>query len=266
MKRNFFFIASLVGLFLVQVSFAKTTLTSRFDETYDFRSGGQVAVENVNGKVVVESWDKEAVRVQAEIEVRARSRKVARDFLDRVEIVVRRSGGRMIIKTEHPKIHGGSLLDAIFGSSKPSLRVDFRILVPRSCNVDVESVNGAVEARDVVGRAELRTTNGRIVGRGLVGSVDASTTNGSIRMELLEVASDDEIRLRTVNGSVKLYLPEDAGADLEVKTVNGSIRTDFPLEVKGKWGPKKLWGEINGGGAEIRVSTVNGSASVLIAD
>ena len=37
---------------------------------------------------------------------------------------------------------------------------------------------------------------------------------------------------KTTNGSIKLYLPEDFGADAELKTTNGHIDSDFEFTEK----------------------------------
>jgi len=65
------------------------------------------------------------------------------------------------------------------------------------------------------------------------------------------------MKLETVNGSIKLYLPDQAGANVAAETVNGSIHTDFPLTVEGKFGPKRLNGVLGKGGSTsaCRLST-----------
>ena len=59
-----------------------------------------------------------------------------------------------------------------------------------------------------------------------------------------------------------VYLPDAAG-ELDVQTVNGSITTDFPLEVKGKIGGRRLEGRGGSGRATFRIRTVNGSVKLL---
>lgn len=237
------------------------SITREFNKTYDF-DDDKVSVRNVNGKIYIESWDRDAVDVNAEIEVRASSKSLARDYLDKIEIVVRKRGDALTIQVEKPHERGGDFMDWIFGSGKPKVTVNFWIKTPEETDIEATSVNGSVEAIAIVGRTSIHTTNGKIVARELEGPAEASTTNGSVFVDINSEDIDDDIDLHTVNGSIKLIVERDIEADVDISTVNGSISTDFPLEVKGKWGPKKVQGEINGGGPLIKLKTVNGGISI----
>ena len=46
---------------------------------------------------------------------------------------------------------------------------------------------------------------------------------------------------------MKFALPDGTDADVEIRTVNGAIDTEFPLTIRGRWGPKSASGEIGGG-------------------
>ena len=239
-----------------------STITREFHETYDF-DGDAINVKTVNGNIFAKTWNKDKVEVNAEIQVRAGSKSLAREFMDEVEVVVRERGDELIIKVEHPDQRGGSFVDWFFGSGKPSVSVNFWLNVPEDNDMQASSVNGNVEIMGIEGRAELSTTNGKILAEEIKGPVDASTTNGSIQVEIRGNDLKDDIKLHTVNGSIKLALDEDIRADVDISTVNGSIHTDFPLQVEGKWGPKRVSGEVNGGGALIDLETVNGSVSIM---
>ncbi|MGQ0815721.1 MAG: DUF4097 family beta strand repeat-containing protein [Gemmatimonadota bacterium] len=61
-----------------------------------------------------------------------------------------------------------------------------------------------------------------------------------------------------MNGSITLELPDDLEADVEASTVNGSFSSDWPMTVRGRFGPKRVTGKIGNGGRELTLSTVNG--------
>lgn len=237
------------------------TITREYHEAHEF-DGEQVAVETVNGKIYIETWQRETVDVYAEIEVRSNSKSAAREFMDNVEIVVRRRGESLDISVERPQDKGGSLWDW-FSGGKPSLTVNFSIKVPEHMDIEASSVNGAIDVVGIEGRAFLSTTNGKILAEEIAGSVEAHTTNGSIFVDIRTTDLQDDVSLHTVNGSIRLALEPGIKADINISTVNGSINTDFPLEVRGKWGPKNVSGEINGGGAQIELETVNGSVTIM---
>jgi DUF4097 and DUF4098 domain-containing protein YvlB len=71
-----------------------------------------------------------------------------------------------------------------------------------------------------------------------------------------------EVRLKSVNGAVKLGLPASPNADVSVSTVNGGISTDFPLTVQGKFMSRHIDGKLGNGGTRIEISNVNGSVHI----
>ncbi len=254
-------IAWVLMIFMVSACFGGT-LTREYHEEHRF-NGDLVSVKTVNGKVFVETWSKNSVNVYAEIEVRSNNRGDAREFMQDVEVVVRDRGDELEIKVDRPNHKGGNFWDWFAGGGRPNLTVNFSIKVPETMDIEASSTNGQVEVVDVAGRVSISTTNGKIHAENIKGPVEAHTTNGSIFVDISTDEPDDDIVLHTVNGSIKLALDDDIEADVEASTVNGSIKTDFPLEVQGKWGPKNVSGEINGGGPLIELETVNGSISLI---
>ena len=264
MKRRVRICVVSVVLALVSPALALAAVaTKQFHEVVPFKTGGKVTVNNVNGSITVETWDQENVEVNAEIVVKARSRRDAEDFLKEVEIILDRSGDRLRIEPDYPKREGSGLLDWVFGRRPPEVTVNFRIRLPQQTDVVASSVNGRVTVSDVQGDVKLHTTNGSVEVRDVVGSLSVQTVNGSVKAKLLELPADAEVSLKTVNGGIRLYLPEDVSAEIEASTVNGGIDSEFPIEVRGKYGPKHASGRVGEGDAFVTLKTVNGSIQIL---
>lgn len=259
----FVFLAAL-PIFVGLDSAAAVEIREKFEKTYDLRSGGEVVLSNTNGFVTVETWGKNTVRLEAVKKVKARSRRDAQAFMQRVKIRVERNRNRLVIETQYPKRRGDrGFMSWMFGKHKPQVTVEYNLTVPEQVDLDLETVNGRVSVWDVEGQIELHTTNGGIEVEDVAGSVSASTVNGSVEVGVVDFDRNGEIRVKTVNGAIVTYFPDDIHAEIEASTVNGSIRTDFPLEVRGKWRPKRLRGSVGRGGAFIKLSTVNGSIKIL---
>jgi DUF4097 and DUF4098 domain-containing protein YvlB len=58
-----------------------------------------------------------------------------------------------------------------------------------------------------------------------------------------------------------VYLPADAGGDIEAETVNGSIEVDFPMNLT-RTTRHHVRGSFGSGSSSFEVSTVNGSVTV----
>ena len=256
---------------------AAETVKETFLKTYPLKAGGELKVENRNGGITVEAWDRNEVRVEAIKQVKAGSAEKAREGLKLLRIEVTPSAGSVQILTKYPKSQGDGLLDWITGDSM-SMSVNYKIKAPRELVANLQSSNGGLRLVGTQGRADLSTTNGgvtvenasgairlRSTNGGLTvvnaaGSLDGLTTNGGIRAELKEV--DGDISLRTTNGGVTLNLPEDLRATVDIATSNGGIHSD--LEVAGGEKTRRsLTGEINGGGGKLYVRSTNGGVRIV---
>ena len=163
------------------------------------------------------------------------------------------------------------------GNNDNHSSVKFTVQVPRSVRVGAHSVNGGVSVRDVGtevrantvnGGVTVRNTNGRVnastVNGGVdvntaVGPVSAETVNGNVEAKMDALQGDDDMRFKTVNGSVTIWVPARFDARFRFDTVHGGIDSDFPMTLTGKFGPRHASGTIGNGGRDIRASSVNGS-------
>jgi DUF4097 and DUF4098 domain-containing protein YvlB len=97
------------------------------------------------------------------------------------------------------------------------------------------------------------------------GTASATTVNGSVTARI--GALSDDLEFSTVNGRVRVEMPQAVNADVRGSTVHGSIYSDFPLQVRGRsWGNRRVSGTIGKGGHELRLSTVNGSIELRSVD
>ena len=228
------------------------TLDQLVDETHDFAPGHRFELENINGKITVETWDRDEVRILARKQARGGSITDLQASLDRLQVLIEATDGNVRVDTRFP---GGNRHGI-------SLAVDYEVTLPNQADVDLETVNGSIRLDGVRGRLDLDTTNGKITVDNAGGRVRASSTNGGISVALFEVGQDEAMRFETTNGDVSLHLPSTLRASLMARTTNGSIRTDFPLAVHGKFHQRRLDGDVNGGGASIEIRTTNGGITI----
>jgi len=256
---------------------ASETVKETFTKTYPLQAGGELRVENTNGGITVEAWDRNEVQVEAIKQVKASNAEKAREGLKLLRIEVKPSAGALQILTKYPKHEGDGFFDWLSGSSL-SMSVTYKIKAPRELVSNLQSTNGGVRLVGTRGRAQLSTTNGgvsvedvegnirlRSTNGGLTvvnaaGSLDGVTTNGGITAQLNEV--DGDISLRTTNGGVTLRLPENLRASVDIATSNGGIHSDLAVE-GGQKTKRSLTGDINGGGGKLVVRSTNGGVRIL---
>ena len=222
--------------------------TETFSE--EFRAGDLLDLRNVNGRVSVTAWDREAV------EVVARKTGPSDSALRDIAVEVRRTSDGLRVRTRYPK--RGSM----WGRKHGSVHYDVRL--PEQADLRIETVNGPVEVSGISGEVEAQTVNGSLRLTGQRGSVNAKTVNGRIECELDRFGEGEEHSFRTVNGRVELTLGPEANGQVDARAVNGRVVMELAdsenLDTPTRRRKKVQVGE---GGGECRVRTVNGAIHVL---
>ncbi len=243
-------------------------IRERFEKTYPLKSGGEFRLKNTNGAVLITSWDRSEVKIEAEKVVRARSRDEAERIMKEIEINIRDSADLVDVDTRLPRRSDGGFFDWLFnGGSGTSIEVKYWITVPAQVNLSAESVNGEVRVQDISGRADLETTNGRVEVINASGSVNAETTNGAIEVSLSKVTPGETMRFATTNGRIEADFPPDFTADISASTTNGHVDCDFPMTVQGRIRRTSLEGRIGSGSSSsigrVTLRTTNGSIRIV---
>lgn len=131
-----------------------------------------------------------------------------------------------------------------------------------SSQVNASTVNGAVEVRNVGGPVRASTVNGRVDVTTRTGPVEATTVNGGIDVRMSSLSGDGDMNFHTVNGDVTVETPASLDARVSLGTLHGSIMSDYPVQLSGRFGPRRAEGTIGRGGREIQIETVNGDVEL----
>ncbi len=199
-----------------------------------------------NGGIQVEAWDRNEISLRAKVQAWSR-RGDPQEIARNIQI---ETGSTITADGPNPERDEG-------------WSASFRLMVPRSTNLDLESMNGGINITGVRGDMDFSTMNGGITLDDVGGYVRGETRNGGLNVRLLGDQWDGrELDLRTTNGGVTLTLPEGFRADLETGTVNGSFDTEFPITVRGQLRSNRISTQLNGGGPPIHISTTNGSVRI----
>ncbi len=282
--RKLFVIAVLVAAWIAPSAAVSQDL-GRNQETWTWtgrvESGKWFKLSSVNGPVSIEASGDNMVRVRAEKEVR-------RGAVTDVAFQVIETGGDVRVcalwrrdycdeEGHHSRRNEDDDDDR---RNRSDVRVKFTISVPagvrvsagtvngemliRNVRSDVRSstVNGRVEVENAGGEVRATTVNGAVDVTTRSGPVNASTVNGDIDVRMNAAPGDGAMKFKTVNGSVTLRMPESFNANVEMGTMHGSISSDYPVQLSGRFGPRRARGTIGRGGRTIEIETVNGSVSL----
>ncbi|MGD0963700.1 MAG: DUF4097 family beta strand repeat-containing protein [Candidatus Acidiferrales bacterium] len=219
-----------------------------FEKTFRLQPGGSFLLENVNGSVRVDGWNRDEVEVRAV--------KIAKQDpidLSAVKIEVENAPGQLRVHTLYPKDRGADVA------------VEYHVYVPsRILLSNIVTVNGSVVVHGVEGEGDLRSVNGDVEVLRSSGRFSAKTTNGNVRLELSELRDGAPMNVETVNGSVVLALPSKAHANLRVLNFNGEFSSELPVtSTTASTTARAFRARLGAGGAEISVRTVNGAIHLV---
>jgi hypothetical protein len=200
-----------------------------------------------NGSIAVRGSDRRDVLVRATVRTfgatDADARRVAAGV--RIEAV----GGR--VRSDGPTDLQGE-----------GWSVSFEIDVPRTAQMALNTRNGSIAIADFGGAVEFHAQNGSIQLRRVDGDIRGTTSNGSVSLTLDGNRWNGQgLDVQTRNGSIQINVPDGYAAEIETSTTRGRVQNDFQAGgSNASNGP--LTTTVGGGGARLRVTTVNGSVSI----
>lgn len=262
------------------------------DTTYAFDRGGAVRLSIVSGEIRVVGANTNTIRINATIE---------RGWLEtsfgrtRASIEARSDRGRMGSARYELTVPVGTRVTASAVSGDITVRATEAeaTISTVSGDLTVHDASGRVEANTVSGDVDVARVSGRIILESVSGEFRADAITGELDVEsvsgTIELRNSrlDGIRAETVSGdlaydgpfarsgrytfnshsgSVRVALPADAGADVELETFSGRIASDFPITLQpGDLGGRRdrhMTFRIGAGGARIAVETFSGNITI----
>lgn len=265
------------------------------DRTVPASANVNVEIENVSGSVEVQAWDRNEVRVVAELGDDTDGLDIEADGDEiRIEVEVPEHSGRWSRRDINSEVKVWVPAGASVGVETVSASIDVHGV---NGDLDLESVSGDIDADGEPSSADMSTVSGSIdfSGQrtavdaetvsgtirldGVAGRVDASTVSGGIkvkagaidRADFESVSGSIDFRGTLVNGArldasthsgnVELFLPAQTAASFEVETFAGDIRSDFGGEVRrtSRYAPGRELYHSTGSDAKISVETFSGN-------
>lgn len=216
---------------------------------YTLMPGATLTVDAApNGGIQVSGGPRGDVLVEAKVVATAESEARAREIASNV---------RVDATSDKVSAEGPNGLGRREGWS-----VSYRLAVPTQTSLSLRSTNGGISINDVEGQIEFRTVNGGVKLLNLAGEVNGRTSNGGVDVDLNGATwTGAGLNVETSNGGVRLRIPEQYSARLEVGTINGGFEIDFPVAVQGRV-DRELSASIGAGGPLIRVRTNNGGMKI----
>lgn len=202
-------------------------VTKTIEDTYDYRTGDEVAVEGEKAEIFVETWNKPTISIRLEMTAKHQDLEVARKELENLEFVSEKAGQKYFLKNtrKDKKLR-----------PKSEMTIHYYITLPETCPVYLKSHFGAatisnlrnrlringeysqINIDNVQGLLDIRTRFGDIVGEKIDGNVVINSRRSDI--ELLDVGGSFTINAQY--GELRLS-PNNRLTDLQVSAEKSDV-------------------------------------------
>ena len=210
------------------------TYEETFNKTVSLSGTGKVDLSNISGNVVIHTWNRNEVKIDARKVGKSGGGRSAKENIDLVKINIDQSGGTLVIKTEYPK-----------KTKNVNVSVHYDLNIPVGASINASSVSGDVEASDIGGSAKLSTVSGNVESQNIKGFLNAKSVSGSVKADTV----GDGAKVNSVSGSLRA---RNVTGDVDGDTVSGSVIIE---NVKGSVSAKTISGD-------VRLSDIEGATTV----
>jgi hypothetical protein len=138
-----------------------------------------------------------------------------------------------------------------------------------SGSITAVAIKGDIEAHTASGRvAVTQSANGRTEATSASGSITVSNAHGPLRLHTASgrvVVNGEPVsvwNVRAASGDVTVEVGANAAFELDAQTGSGRIHSEHPVTMTGRLSPRKLSGQIRGGGPRVEVTTASGSIRI----
>jgi len=256
------------------------------DRTIPVARGSRLVLNNDMGEVVVRTWDRDSMRLQAA--------HAARTTIDVdtsgniVNVRARTSGPSRAVDYEITvpswlpvRVSGQAAYIGIEGVQNEVVAETVRgdiVIRGGAGTVTAKSIHGEIIIENAKGRVSAISVNEAIRVSGASGEITAETINGDIFLtkvdaKYLDVGSVNgdvqyegtisrgaQLKFVTHNGDITLVVPENAGATFTVRTYNGEFQSNLTTKAVGeiRRGRRTTY-VLGSGGADVDLESFGGT-------
>ena len=262
------------------------------DTTVTVSAGTRLSLQNVVGDVIVKTWDRAQVRIQASHSSRSR---IGVDLSKQVLRLQPRSssqtGGwgsmvdyQLTVPASMPIDIEGMGADVRIEGTRAPVKVNTvegNITVTGGTDLVLVTVNGKISAAGARGRVELRSVSEDVTASDVAGELTVEAVSGDIHLTRVDgrrveaqtvsgdvtfegaLRSDGTYSLSTHSGDIAFAVPEGASALISTAIVDGDVSASFNLPASERASRRRQSFRLGGGGATIELETFSGNIHLV---
>ena len=188
-------------------------------------------LENISGRMVVESYEGEQVELEINEEYNTDSKEELAEIKRKIYMTFNTHGDTVDVFTDGVCgcARNNRYRNSHWEKCNYDYRFDFKVRVPARANLLVSTINnGDINISGVSGRIVARNVNGGIFIDRISGPADIHTINGNVEVRYAK-NPDKHSKYYSLNGNVNVYFHPGLSADLHFKSFQGDLYTNFDI-------------------------------------
>lgn len=227
-------------------------------DTVPLDAEGRVVVDNHEGQISIDTWDREEVRYEAVVEAESGA-----EYPEATTVRIEHDEHLVRLRTEYDESKGTS--GGLFGGSRSQnlMPVRYTVTMPRTARLEIDDHESDIDIRDLQaqvtidthegpvslsnhnGLANIDTHEGSVTVEGQTGPLNVESHDGPIEItnltgDLTIDTHDSRIRVNSVTGSTTIDTHE---ADVRAEHLHGGLRMDTH-DGRGRFAFNELRGDI----------------------
>ena len=243
-------------------------------ETRPAQAGGTLVVEVDFGSIEVAPGESDKVVIDAHRKVEMSSKEKEEEYLAAAPIRITTEGDKVMVRAVRKHESLGNQFWQMMGHTRTEGH--YRIKVPASFNVDLDTSGGGVSANGLSGEVKVDTSGGDLNFGQIHGDIHANTSGGNVTAKDCEGVTDLDTsggRIEETGGRGNLKVDTSGGnvtvlnrvGDTKVESSGGKLRLG---NISGKLNAETSGGSVSAilpspVAGDVRLETSGGSITVL---
>lgn len=199
-----------------------TTESKTYERSFTVAPDSYFEITNKYGQIIINTWEKDSIRVKAEVTAHGKDYSDARKLLSRVDVDFSQTGQYVSVETLLDRKSG--FFKELWNSvsdysktllSKTKLEVDYMLYVPSSINLEVENKFGDLYLSEIKGKCDISITHGNLRANVIHGSSTVEVGYGDVKIKELKTGV---LTLKTTDADVQVL------GDVTLKSASSHIR------------------------------------------
>lgn len=148
-------------------------ITKKIEKTFPYRNGYEVNVEGEKAEVIVESWDKDEIKVLLELTAQHPDKSIAERDLDEIKYLADKVKNKIYLRNYLSKKEENA-------EPQAQLSAKYTIYVPEKCPVYLKNYFGTINVSNLFNSVKINSQFSKIALENIQGMMDVNTRFGDL--------------------------------------------------------------------------------------